>query len=127
MRKLERKNAKYIKKVMKNMLNGPYESLHLKHLNLDCIICFDKIQKNDHVHLLNEWAHLFHSNCLTKWYTMITKTRNLACPDWDTKNTETSTKPFGNSTEVKTDNELAITERDPHLTSKISLARETAW
>jgi len=126
-KQLDKINEKEITKVMDNMLNGTYESLHLKHFTPNWIIWFESFKKTESVHLLNECLHLFHTPCLAGWYKMIARTRHLSWPDWDSKNSEKSCKPFTETIEMKTENEINLSDREWNVYSKTNVIRATTW
>ena len=57
-----------IARTMNNMHSGQYKSLKGKYEQNVCVICLEDYTWDSQVHLTNECQHLFHSDCLRKWY-----------------------------------------------------------
>ncbi|CAI2370396.1 unnamed protein product [Moneuplotes crassus] len=94
--KIAKENALEVDKVMENMRSGAYEDISSQSQSRLCIICNSNFRAREECHLTNECLHLFHTSCLSRWYRMIAKTRELSCPECNTKNHEVTARSMIN-------------------------------
>ena len=72
--------------VMENMAYGKYGAMPESVQARDWKVWNEGYFDDSNVHLTNECQHMFHTECLESWYTIIGKSNTLYCPICETHN-----------------------------------------
>ena len=80
------KANKITRSVMENMAYGKYGAMPESAQARDWKVWNEGYFNDSDVHLTNECQHMFHSECLESWYTIIGKSNTLYCPICETHN-----------------------------------------